>query len=276
MAYGIANEKGKVRYDDASAILELAWKNGIETIDTAITYGNSEEALGNIGVREWDIITKLPEAPAKVRDIKSWTHEQIQSSIDRLHVSSLYAVMLHTTAPLFTDSGNLYWETLQELKHRGVIKKIGYSIYESNELKKYYKKFKPNIIQVPYNIVDNRLEKSGWLQKLRNDSVEIHARSLFLQGVLLMNDDQRPAYFKKWDNLWQKWHQWLRETNLTALEATLGFVFNENRISKIVVGVDSVKQLQEIIDVSKKGNKITTTGFVSTDERLINPSQWML
>jgi aryl-alcohol dehydrogenase-like predicted oxidoreductase len=276
MKYGVANKKGLVLYNEVSTILELAWKNGIDTLDTAIAYGNSEEVIGNIGVKSWNIITKLPVAPAEIIDIKRWTQNQIKFSLGKLGVTSLYAVMLHTTAPLSTNKADIYWNTLQELKEQGVIQKIGYSIYEPTELDNFYEKFQPDIIQSPYNILDNRLENSGWLQRLSDESVEVHARSIFLQGLLLMSKMHRPFYFKKWDNLWQKWHQWLKETNSTALEASLSFVNDEDRISKIVVGIDDVKQLQEIIDASQRENKIANTVFFSTDERLINPSKWML
>ena len=148
MEYGVANKKGMVLYDDASAILELAWKNGIETIDTATTYGNSEKVLGNIGVERWSIITKLPVAPAGIVEIKSWIQDQIKSSLGNLGVTSLYAVMLHTTAPLSTSKADIYWNTLQELREQGVIQKIGYSIYEPTELDNFYEKFQPDIIDV--------------------------------------------------------------------------------------------------------------------------------
>jgi aryl-alcohol dehydrogenase-like predicted oxidoreductase len=186
----------------------------------------------------------------------------------------LYAVILHTTAPLSTNKADIYWNTLQELREQGVIQKIGYSIYEPTELDNFYEKFQPDIIQSPYNILDNRLENSGWLQRLSDESVEVHARSIFLQGLLLMSKIDRPFYFKKWDNLWQKWHQWLKETNITALEASLSFANNEDRISKIVVGIDSVKQLQEILTVSKNKLKTNEICFTSDDVKLINPSKW--
>jgi aryl-alcohol dehydrogenase-like predicted oxidoreductase len=265
-----------VLYDDASVILELAQKNRIETIDTAIAYGNSEEVLGNIGVEWCSIITKLPEAPAEIVDIKSWIQNQIKFSMKNLGVTSLYAVMLHTTPPLSTNNGDIYWNTLQELREQGVIQKTGYSIYEPTELDKYYEKYQPDIIQSPYNILDNRLKESGWLQKLNDESVEVHVRSIFLQGLLLMNKKQRPQYFNQWSDLWQKWDQWLQDENITALQATLGFVMNEKMIDNIVIGVESSKQLKEILATSKNNYKISGANFSNSDTALLNPSKWAL
>ena len=140
----------------------------------------------------------------------------------------------------------------------------------------HYNNYHPDIIQAPYNVIDNRLEASGWLQQLSDDSVEIHVRSIFLQGLLLMRQDQRPAYFKKWDKLLCNWDSWLVSENLTALEASLWFALKDNRITNVVVGVDSEEQLQEIIDISEKKLEVKLPDFTSLDIKLINPSEWVL
>ena len=141
---------------------------------------------------------------------------------------------------------------------------------------KNFDDFTPEIIQAPFNIIDNRLEESGWLQKLDDDSVEIHARSIFLQGLLLMEQDKRPSYFRKWDLLWQNWHHWLKKENLSALDASLGYVIKDQRINNVVVGVDTAKHLGEILSASKKDKTIIYKKFGSKDINLINPSRWEL
>ena len=276
LPYGVANNGGQVSFIKSKDIVKLARRSGIDKIDTAITYGNCEEVLGKIGVANWNIITKISEEKIEIDDINIWMKQQIEGALDRLGVLRLYAVMLHSTSMLSSDNGIKYWNTLEELKDQGVIEKIGYSIYDPSELDSYYNNYHPDIIQAPYNVIDNRLEASGWLQKLSDDSVEIHARSIFLQGLLLMRQDQRPAYFKKWDKLLCNWDSWLVSENITALEASLWFALKDHRITNVVVGVDSEEQLQEIIDISEKKSKVKQPDFSSLDIKLINPSEWLL
>ena len=276
LTYGVANNSGQVSFQETKGIVELAIQSGIDTLDTAITYGNSEEVLGEIGVDNWNVITKISEAQLGIDNINAWLKQEILSSMARLGVVKLYAVMLHSTDVLSSDHAISYWNGLLELKKQGLIKKIGYSIYNPDELNNHYNNFQPDIVQAPYNVIDNRLETSGWLTRMRKDSVEIHVRSIFLQGLLLMSYEQRPVYFKRWDNLWKKWHRWLETEKITALEAALWFVLKDKRITTMVIGVNSAEQLQDIIYASKKNVAEKLYDFSSSDVELINPSKWML
>ena len=276
LSYGVTNNSGQISFKESKDIIDLARQSGIDTLDTAIAYGNSEEVLGQIGVDNWNVITKIPEAQLGIDNIDAWLKQQIERSIGRLGIAKLHAVMLHSTAVLSSDNASKYWNALQELKQQGFINKIGYSIYNPDELDNHYINFHPDIVQAPYNVVDNRLETSGWLQRMSEDSVEIHARSVFLQGLLLMSQEQRPAYFRKWDQLWDKWHRWLEIEKTTALEAALWFALKDKRITTMVIGVNSAEQLKEIIDVSKKNIGLNLVDFSSSDIKLINPSEWSL
>ena len=128
--------------------------------------------------------------------------------------------------------------------------------------------------KLPLNIFDRRLIDNGMLKLLSQEGLEVHARSIFLQGLLLMSQEQRPVYFRKWDKLWHKWHRWLETEKTTALEAALWFALKDKRITTMVIGVNSAKQLQEIIDVSKKNTGVKLSDFSSSDIKLINPSEW--
>ncbi len=276
LSYGVANNKVKTSYQESRKIIKFAYLSGVDTLDTAIIYGNSEEILGKIGVDGWNIITKIPKISSEPKNIQNVIHKQINDSLDRLKVSKLYAVLLHNSEVLSSKNGEIYWNTLQNLKIEGVIKKIGYSIYDPVELDFFYEKFYPDIIQAPYNIIDNRLESSGWIQRMSDDKVEIHVRSIFLQGLLLMKQNNRPSYFKQWNSLWDSWHSYLKRTNLTAIEASLGYVMSDPRVDKIVVGVDCTAHLQQIINLSKEKLEKPQKNFSSKDQKLINPSMWNL
>ena len=158
--------------------------------------------MGNAGIKEWDLVTKLPEVPKLCTNISDWVNDQITGSLKRLRVDRVKALMLHRPEQLLgTDGGDL-WHAIKELKNRGIVKKIGFSIYGPEELEQLWMRYRPDIIQAPFNIFDQRLKTSGWLEKLHNNNVEIHVRSIFLQGLLLMNKDDRPEEFNL--KLWPK------------------------------------------------------------------------
>jgi len=274
MEYGVSNDSGQVVLDQISVILSRAKELGLNTIDTAIEYGDSETRLGQSGVEGWNVITKLPELPESGVDIFSWVNEQITESLERLKISSLSGVLFHNPKQLLTPNGKLLWSSIQELKKRGIVKKIGFSIYSPEELDLLCPFFPPDIVQAPYNIFDRRIVTSGWHKRMVDMGIEVHVRSIFLQGLLLMTRDTRPAKFERWAYLWDLWEQILEDNCLTPLQACLHFVMNEEFISKVVVGVHTLTQLEEICALSNE----RVEGFLdypsSENVDLIDPSHW--
>ena len=273
--YGVANAIGQVDKDETIKILTFAKQEGIDTLDTAIEYGDSEKRLGQAGIGSWNIITKLPEARVEHSDINYWVNSQINNSLLRLNVLSVYGILLHRPLQLLEKNGPQLWNSLKGLKERSVVKKIGFSVYGPDELEKLWNaRFIPDIVQAPYNIFDQRLKDSGWLSKLNDNKIEVHTRSVFLQGLLLMPSDKRPKYFSKWNNLFNEWDLWLKTDNISGLEAALNFALSEYLIDKIIVGVDNKTQLSEVISASKKYTLCVPKILNTTDEKLINPSLW--
>ena len=134
--------------------------------------------------------------------------------------------------------------------------------------------YMPDLVQAPYSIFDRSLAESGWLDKMSDAGVEVHVRSIFLQGLLLMNKADRPKKFERWGFLWQIWDRWLVDNNVSALEALLSFALSEPRISRVVVGVDSLTQLNEISESSVSHICKFPSNLSSQDQNLINPSKW--
>ncbi|NJL53293.1 MAG: aldo/keto reductase [Hydrococcus sp. SU_1_0] len=275
--YGISNQQGKVSLDSAAEILNYAHIAGINTLDTAIAYGDSENCLGQIGVKDWQVISKLPELPIEINDVLSWVRESVNGSLQRLKISRLFGLLLHRPQQLLSSQGQELYNALNLLKkEEGLVNKIGISIYSPTELEELFDCFSFDLVQAPFNILDRSLEKSEWLSRLKMGGVEVHVRSIFLQGLLLMNPSHRPAYFNRWQPIWTEWEQWLHTNNLTALQACLSFVLSNPDIDRVVVGVDSLSQLQEIlaatvIEVVKPPDKLCCD-----DPDLISPVRWQL
>ena len=273
--YGVANESGQLSIHECSLILNEAFSHGINTIDTAIGYGESETVLGRLNLEGWDIISKLPRLPeSEFGGATSWVADQVAASLDRLRVGSLYGILLHCPDQLFSPDGKDIYQSLIRLKEMGYVKKIGVSIYSPDELDKIFQEMQFDIVQAPLSILDRRLIHSGWLARLSEANVEIHVRSIFLQGLLLMSNDKRPLKFDRWQSIWSEWNYWLLENNLTPLQACLVYALSINEVDRVVVGLDSVLHLREILSlVSRK--KINLPNWPETiDIELLNPAKW--
>lgn len=272
--YGIVNTDSKIENEEAKAILLLARMKGIDILDTAIGYGDSEACLGGVGVSEFKIITKLPPVPPVCNDIPRWVNEQIESSLSRLAVNSLYGVLLHRPIQLSGPLGDSLYSALLSIKESGQAKKIGISIYHPNELENVTARYDIDIVQAPVNIIDQRLIASGWLSKLNASGIEVHARSAFLQGLLLTPMEKIPLKFLKWEHVWRKWHGWLREYGVSPLQACIQFLDSCSEIDRIVIGVDNLEQLAQVIQAADYQSLQPLPDISSTDQNLINPSRW--
>ena len=274
LRYGIANKDGKVSPATAKNMLELLTVNSVDMIDTAMAYGNSEVCLGKIGVENFKVVTKLPVVPDNCSNIRDWVKAQVDASLNRLGVKRLYGLLLHEPNQLLVDCGKILYQSLEELKELGKVQKIGVSVYNPEELEVLIPKYKFDLIQVPFNLIDRRLYKTGWLQRLKYLGIEIHSRSAFLQGLLLMSRESIPAKFMRWSYLWDKWQNWLRYNQISSVQACLAYPLFFSEIDRVVVGADNVKQLEQIINLSAENKLIDFPGLCCDADELINPGRW--
>tara|TARA_B110000211_G_scaffold201492_1_gene233114 strand:+ start:886 stop:1752 length:867 start_codon:yes stop_codon:yes gene_type:complete len=274
MRYGISNVNGKVSQEGGKAILKYAASAGVDTIDTAMAYGDSEQVLGNIGVEGFNLVTKLPEIPECINDIEGWVIKSVEDSVSRLGVESLYGLLLHRPNQLSESKGIKILSAIRLLKKFGIVKKLGVSVSTPNEFGALFDIYDFDVVQCPFNLVDRRLISSGWLRKLSTAGVEIHTRSSFLQGLLLMPRNAIPSKFKAWNTLWDDWDTWLRNNKISPISACLSYVLSFSEIDKVVVGVDTQSQLLEIIGAAS-GTSINSFPDISSDVTdLINPANW--
>ena len=192
LQYGVANQRGKVAAQEVRAILEFARRAGLDMLDTAVAYGESEALLGQIGVSDWQVISKLPAVPVGCGDVERWVRDSVADSLARLNVARLYGLLLHRPGQLLDSIGGQLYAALRRLTVDGVVGKIGVSIYDPGELDRLCDHFAFDLVQAPFNILDSRLVQTGWLSRLRRGGTELHVRSVFLQGLLLMRPTDRP------------------------------------------------------------------------------------
>ena len=275
LSYGIANIAGKVSLTEAQKILTLASASKVDTLDTAIAYGDSEDVLGSLGVEDFKVVTKLPTIPINVANIHDWVHSEIHASLKRLKKKSLYGLLLHDPKSLIGRKGHELIETLEGLKKLGIISKVGVSIYDPFDLESISNVMNLDLVQAPLNIVDRRLITSGWLEKLVYNGIEVHTRSSFLQGLLLLPRNKIPKKLEKWAIIWDFWHDELAKRGLNPIQECLRYVMSISQVDRVVIGVETASQFEEIV-IGLTGQHILTdwSSMACDDERLINPSNW--
>jgi aryl-alcohol dehydrogenase-like predicted oxidoreductase len=276
LPYGISQDQRQVEQVDIDAILDFCRRYGVRTLDTAIAYGTSELRLGLAGVRDFEVITKLPEVPMGIRDVAGWVESEVCASMNRLGVDKLKAILLHRPQQLLQHFGADLFQSLQDLRHREFTSQIGISVYSPEDLELVLSTFDVDVVQLPFNVVDRRFYDTGWFSQLKRLGVEIHVRSIFLQGLLLMNAANRPQRFARWNDLFDAWEQWLVDVDRNAVEACIRFVNSFSEIDRVVVGVHNAQQLATVVSCFGKPSDRSTPDLASCDTSLIDPSTWSL
>ena len=271
--YGISNKSGMIEYKDAKSILEYAKINNITALDTATSYGNCHKTLGKIGVREMEIYTKISRIPDNCKKIRSWIFNEFEKILNDLNTTAVKALYFHNSNQLLNANGDEIYQSVIELKKQKMLDQIGFSVYSPSELSKLFSRYQPDIVQLPYNILDKRFSDSGWLNTLTKNKIEIHARSIFLQGLLFFSSKKLPSKFLKYNSLWIEYENWLKKTNQSAYEGAMSFVFSDQRISRVVIGVESVQQLAELLKFKLSSFEVPEFK-TKYDESLLNPSNW--
>ncbi len=276
MDYGIANKSGQVDRTEVSKILLAAQNAGIKTLDTAVVYGSSEKILGLAGVEEFQVVTKIPRVIGSGATFTKRVEAQIKQSLNLLGCDNVYAVMLHAPDQLSETDGPALAKALSHIQRIGLAQKIGISIYHTTTLDSLWGWFRPDIVQAPFNIFDQQIKSSGWASLLRDSGIEIHLRSAFLQGLLLMPAQMIPTQFSLWAETFQHWFDWQTVTRASALELAIQFNLSQPWADKVVVGVETADQLDELVTASKGDLPDIPVQLMNgvADEKLIKPSNW--
>lgn len=265
--YGISNHDGQVSDEELDAIIALARQAGIDTLDTAQAYGNAEQRLGQRDISGLTIIDKLaPRLP--LSDVKA----AVSNSLHLLGRKRLDGLLLHRSQ----DASPALFELLTDLQQQGTIGKLGISVYSPEELDAWSAAGYPlELVQLPANLLDQRFLRTGWLDKLVDMGCEIHVRSLFLQGLLLMQPAQRPAYFQRFATALERFDHW--HPSIAPLGKALSIMTALPQVSRFVVGVCHAQELDAIVAASQAQHECYEADIAhlaSMEQELINPGLW--
>ena len=271
--YGITN-KNKLSFKETKKIFNYLKKKKFLNIDTAYDYKNSYNILSKFDLSNFKIGTKIPDKLLIEKNPEEQFKSFIKETIKKLKISKIDYILIHNPEKYPLSKVEKAFNLLLSLKAMFPIRKIGCSIYEMEYLNKILRKFNPELVQFPLNLFDTNFALKKNLKIMDDHGIEKHARSIFLQGILLQNFEDLNDYFKKWSNIWSKYYLWLDHSNMTKLEANLSFLMSKN-IDRIIIGINSLNHLQEIVNTRVK--KIKTPSFRTKNKKsLIKPTLWKI
>jgi len=276
LPYGVANRQGQPDIGQAREILDLAYNSGLRVLDTAAAYGSSEAVLGACDMDRWSVITKVPSCEG-IDDINvgAIVRESVLRSLDQLRTGSLHAVLAHDPRDMLGPRGQRILESLEPLREQGLLGRIGVSVYDPRDIEGIAEGC-TQIVQAPLNVLDQRFITSGQAAALRLRGDELHVRSIFLQGLLLMAGKDRPKGLAQFAPILAFYDERVYDTGVDPAAFCLGFVMGQADVSYCVVGVDTLEQMEELVTafISGQDANIEAQDLISNERSLIDPRYW--
>ncbi len=277
--YGIANPGGCTPLPEVKRILKAAALGGIEIIDTAPSYVKAEDALGAAFERghSFRLVTKTPAYDGRAitaQDAVS-LDRTFRQSLARLGADRVYGLLVHHSDDLLAADGERLFAALTEIRARGLVQKIGVSVYGAKDIDAILRRFSIDVVQAPVSVLDQRLIASGHLKALKQSGVEVHARSLFLQGALLMRPDMLPEHLAGLRSTLERFNLFVTRYGGVAVHAALTFAASVQEIDVAILGVNNVHQLEEACRWRQVGiPPAELLDFALCDDELLDPRRW--
>lgn len=259
----------KVNIHEIKKILNLAKKNNIYEIDSAEAYLKDKKIFIDID-KKFKFSTKI--LPDKKWVSLEYCQAKLEKHFKYFNSNDIDVVFFHDFKILFKKNGYKIFKNLEYLKKKKYFKKVGISIYDTSCLDRLVNNFDLDVVQCPYNILDKRILTSGWFDKLKKIEIEIYARSIFLQGLLVNKSIYKKKSFKKWKKKISIWFQFLKNNNISPIDYCLSDIL-VNDFDKIIIGINNFDSLKQIINFRKVDiNKMSHLKI--NDLKLIDPRKW--
>jgi len=249
LPYGITNTAGQVAEAEVQALLEMATSADLRFLDTAQAYGNAETVLGRTlpSGHGFRLISKLQSQTQPIftaSDSVAW-EQAFENSLIRLKQQRLDALLLHSVGDLRKPGGHHLLEWLLSLRERGLVRRLGLSIYESSDLDSVPSELL-DLVQLPLSLYDQRLLCDGTIDRLHAQGCAVHARSLYLQGLLLSPSASWPTWVNPTDRQHHaRLERLAANRGYTLLECALGFARTQANLEAVVLGVCSRRELEQ-------------------------------
>ncbi len=275
--YGINNNEGKPSKEKIKEILDYAFLNNVSLLDTAEAYGDSQSRIGEYikdSGNKFEVVTKF--SPSR-KDLPKNLYERIVANLNTLNLNYLYGYLFHSFSD-YEEYFPLFEEDISRLKKEGKILKFGVSVYNNEEINEVLKNDLIEIIQLPFNILDNSNLRGKSLELMKQKGIEVHTRSVFLQGLFFKNPETLTGNISELKPQLNSIGDFSKKYNETVGSICLNYVVNQNLIDYVLIGVDNVSQLKQnlnSLDINNQNkilDSINTLKVKNTD--LLNPSKW--
>jgi aryl-alcohol dehydrogenase-like predicted oxidoreductase len=276
--YGVSNKSGLMNSEEAHALLEAAHRSGVSILDTAQAYGGSETLIGQHANSIFQVQTKVGPFPSKEPDWSAWLEAQVVSSQLKLRNQDLNTVFFHDTSQLLgEESGSVRDAVSNLLSNQGDIQ-IGASLYDPSEWEAIKKFEEISVYQLPYSLFDTRFETTGVLEEMTQMGKKVQARSIFLQGLLLMNLQDVPKYFDPWRTKLSEFHAFCKDAGILPVGAAAAFVLQNSSFDGVVIGFHSKNQLIELTSQLSIARSATLKfpSFENLSLNVLDPRKWTL
>lgn len=278
MRYGHFNMHGQPSDDALVSILDAANEFGLTLIDTAHLYGESEAALGRCGarLRSFEVVTKTPrfaDGPISAQDAAALT-AAFDASLQHLGLPAVHGLLAHHAPNLLAPGGERLYEAMLELKEQGRVANIGVSVYGGEIAEEINARFPVDMVQLPMNVLDQRPLVSGALSRLVKAGVKVQVRSVFLQGLLLADPAKLDPYFARARTALEQFHAAARAAGVSPANAALHFLLGLGEIDRVIVGVESRAQLEQLFGSFPAAPAIDYSQFRIDFPDILNPALW--
>ena len=273
--YGITNKKS-TNNEEIKKILNYAKDISLKRIDTATSYGDSEKLIGEYNNSEFLISTKVL-CPNKISNFdKDTFSKKFDNSLNKSKTKNFETLFVHNANEFINDKKKVFFSHLQELKESGKIKKIGVSVYEPQEVYKLIELYNIDTIQIPLNLFDQRFLENEIYNFIQNSNIEVHIRSVFLQGILLSEFSELPKSFYQWKDYFKYYDDWVKLNKINKITACLNFVYDKFKDSLIIIGVNSLDNLKQIIENYIRFSLINSESLKVKNSKLTDPRKWKI
>ena len=265
--------RGRSPEKEVADSLSIAARAGVAVVDAAVSFSGAEAALGRLMPRPcpFRVIAKT------VRPDRGPDHVEAEAraSLARLGLASADAILVQSAGDLFGPHGMAMWDRLKKLRDEGLFARIGVSAFVSDDPVGLARRFKPDIIQAPASLLDQRLIVSGALAQLKGMGVEVHLRSVFLQGLLFLPPDRVPAAMKDASVRLSRVRRIIAEGRSDPLQAALGFALSRTEATTVIVGIASAAELQACLAAAASPPpELDWDNMALDDEAALDPRAW--
>ncbi|MCB0686378.1 MAG: aldo/keto reductase [Saprospiraceae bacterium] len=286
--YGISNLDGLPEVEKSIQLLDQAMSLGINTLDTARAYGQSEEVISRF------LKKRTPELPVNIiskfvidnqnRDLESiWNQveESVRKSLQILQLPKLTGCLFHRSLTNNLDVlVGILPEIFNRLKESGLVDRTGFSAFSPDDIKYILEIPNVEIVQLPFNVFDQRMLVAGYLRDLKKRNILVVARSVFLQGLFFMNPDSLPEELAEAAPHIRKLHEFSARYNISLAQVAIVFVRDQPDIDCLVLGALNSQQVSEIVELFQAPKltgeqmKILNDQFPVDNKLIITPAYW--